>query len=132
MKKNGLGWVIKYTDDTKEIYKKIKEILRDEKGYQNVLENIHKYHVRNVEEMASEYEKIYDKKVVAGKLKFDVLRKRMLEADLVQNAIMNNDDGRYRDDYFAMINSTKWKIISKIKIPRKAKRIIKRVIKGHR
>ena len=132
IKENGLGWVLEYTDDTKKIYKKIKEILKDEEGYRKVLKNIREYHVESIDEMATEYEKIYEKNVVAKKLDFDVLQKKMLEADLIQDVILSEDGSKYRDDYFAMINSTKWKIISKIKVPKKVKKTIKKAMIWHK
>lgn len=132
IKENGLGWVLKYTDDVKKILKKIKEILEDEEGYQKVLKNIREYHVRSIDEMAAAYEKIYEKNVVAKKLNFNILQKKMLEADLVQDVILSEDSSKYRDDYFAMINSTKWRLISKIKVPKKVKKTIKKAMIWHK
>lgn len=127
IEENGLGWVMEYTDNSKKIYKKIKCILEDKKGYEEIIENIKAYKIRGTREMALQYKKIYDQDVKKAKVIFKEAQKLMLEANFVQNVITEYSSNNFTDDYFAIINSMKWRVISKIKVPRGTKKMVKKI-----
>ena len=127
VKESGLGWVIDYTDDEKTIYEKIKAILDDSKQYKAIKKNIDKYKVDSTRDMSLKYEIIYKKYASSRELNFRCLQKSMLNANLVRNVMLRYGGNNYTNDYFAVINSRKWKMVSKIKIPKHAKEGAKKI-----
>ena len=127
VKKNNLGWVLEYTDDSRVILDKIKKILENKGDYNKKIQAIAKYEVRNAEEMASDYERIYKKYAVAQKLDFKRMQKKILEVSLFRKALAINCGSSYVDDYFRIINSKRWKLVSRIDLPKGIKRPLKKM-----
>lgn len=120
-----LGWVIKYTHDEQMIITKVKEILDDKENYIKVLQAINDYKMRSVLDMARDYDKIYKVYIKPKRLDYAKMKNKMLEADFVFNVLALNYSSSYRDEYFGIINSPRWKLVSKIKIPSKIKKMLK-------
>lgn len=130
VKDNEIGWVIEYTEDEKKIYSRIKSIFEDRVEYRKKIDGINVYKIVNTKDMALKYGKIYEKFAVPCELNFRVLQKRLLEADFAVNLVTQSAGGNYADDYFAIVNSRKWRMVSKIRVPDELKRVIKKVIRG--
>ena len=127
VRENNLGWVIKYTNETRNIYRKIKNILNNKKDYYKVIDSINNYHVKSTASMALEYAEIYNKNSESVKLDYDLLKKNLFEASFIEDVIVRCNRKDYADDYFAIINSRKWRLISKVKIPNNSRKIAKKV-----
>ncbi len=134
VKENNLGWVIKYTNDVNKIIEKIKQILNNERDYKEKVDAISQYAIRNVSEMVADYDKIYGNNVMVGRLEYKKIAESVRQADFVMDMLrLNAGQANYRDDYLAIINSRKWRLVSKVKIPKKAKTTLKKIyhkIKG--
>ena len=133
VKDNNLGWVIGYTKNSREILKKIKEILNDSNDYKKKIEAINRYKIRSVEDMARDYDHIYKKYAKVSKLNYDEMQKDVFEASLTSELLTFNSKRTYADDYFAIIGSAKWRLISKVKVPTGLRKVAKktyRLMKG--
>lgn len=125
--KNNLGWVLEYTDDSRLVLDEIKKILNNKDDYDEKIRAIAKYKVRDVEEMVSDYEHIYKKYAVAQKLDFKKMQKKILEVNLLRKVLAVNCGNNYADDYFRVINSRKWKLVSRIDLPKGVKKLLKKI-----
>ena len=59
VKENNLGWLIKCDAGVSDIYGTIKNIFNDKQGYAMVSSSISDYKLKNLEEMCSDYDKMY-------------------------------------------------------------------------
>jgi len=59
IKDNNLGWLIKNGSSTVEIYEKIINIFKNKVEYKYISKAISTYKIKNIEEMAHDYDKIY-------------------------------------------------------------------------
>lgn len=132
VKDNNLGWVMKYTDNPRVIINKIKEILGDMAKYQKVIDSINNYRIKSVNDMALEYDQLYDNNAKIIELKHDTLRSNLEKTVLIENIITQLSGKSYSDDYFAIINSRKWRLVSKIKIPKSGKKVVKKILKRNK
>lgn len=123
---NNLGWVIKYTDNAREILREIKKALSDEEEYKKKIEAINKYEIRTIKDMTHDYDLIYKKYVKTHKLDHTEMQRGMFEASLVTELLTFNCGKNYADDYFAIIGSAKWRLISKVKVPRGLRKVAKK------
>lgn len=120
--KYGLGWTISRNASVDDIFNKLTEISNDLRGYKKIITNINKYQIKTTAEMANEYLKIYSKNKSSG-TKIDDKVKNMIE-----KSIQNSTTVVY-NNYAWVFDTLKWRIISKIKIPKKVKSIAKKVLK---
>lgn len=117
IKKYKFGWVIDKNISYDEVIKKIIEIYEDKDDYNKKLEAIKKYKVKSINQMCKEYNKIYLSNNKIFEYKFDNLEKIEFK---------NNED-LYKLNQ--ILNSTKWKLINKIKFPTSFVNIVRKVIK---
>lgn len=122
IEKYNLGWLVP-TDATElDILKKIKKIKDNEDEYENVMKSINNYKIKSTKEMANEYSKIYNKNI-CGKVE-------TIDLDKLENHLNESTKFYYNStllSYSWVFKTLKWRIISKIKIPKKIKRVIKKV-----
>jgi len=122
--KSNLGWIIPSSSNTNEIISEINNILTNKEEYGKVLKSVKDYHIKTTKEMASDYSIIYKmSKIVelcesnAEKLK-DILEDNYKVTETVSSA-----------ETAWILNSLKWRIVSKIKVPETVKKVIRKVIK---
>lgn len=115
--KSKCGYVLSHKSSMREITNKIKDISNG-LGYKEALENIKKYKIKTIEEMRSEYESIYDVKT-----------KSVSDIEKLYSFIDDeekNNDSLDSAQLKWILNSRKWKLVSKIQVPNIVKKIIKR------
>ncbi len=124
IKENRYGWVIKNGSSPKEIANKISEIFDDKENYNNVMKIIGKHHTKTILEMGNDYHKIYSKDDLIELNDTNSLELRnMIEKSYDTNETVNSMETQW------ILNSLKWKIVSKIKVPNFVKKAVKKVIK---
>lgn len=118
--KDNLGWTIDINSSIEEKKIKIVDILRNENEYNKKLASINKYHIKTIEEMVKEYDSIYDKnKIIIDNNKLNNFIKTYTKKEIIfDNTALN-----------IIVNSLKWKIVSKIKVPTNLKKFIKKIVK---
>lgn len=122
VEKHKLGKVIPLSYSTKEIIDTICDILNDGEKYAELLENIKNYHLKTTAEMSDEYSKLYSVES-PHEPGYEQLR------DIIKNEpdfISNSPEKLLHE----LLTSTKWRIVSKIKIPKWLSRPVKKVLKG--
>ena len=126
VKDNDLGWVIKYSNNARDILKQIKKILNNKNDYKKKIDTINQYKMRSTKEMAQDYDGIYKKYVKNHKLDYAKMQEDMLKASFVMELLAFNYGKNYADDYFAIIGSAKWRLVSKIKVPTGLRKVVKK------
>lgn len=121
IKKYNLGWVIDSKSDAKTIAKEIEKILSNEKEYQKIISSINKYQIISTKEMTKHYEKLYSKNSESmGNLSAEI-EKNMLRNSRFVIPVVNYPD------YSWILQTLKWKIISRLKFPRPVKRLLRKL-----
>lgn len=123
IKKYNLGWVIDCKSDSKMIAKNIEKILSNNEEYQRIISSINHYKIISTKEMAKNYEKVYFKNSNSLGSLSNELEKNMLRNSRFVIPIVNYQD------YSWILQTLKWKIISKLKFPRQVKRILRKIKK---
>jgi glycosyltransferase involved in cell wall biosynthesis len=125
VKEMGSGWLIKNGTSSTEILDKIKQVLNDKEEYQKVIKKIDKYKVKTIEEMSLEYKEIYDlsKSKKLNKENMDILKKIIKETTAKPRVYSNELDW--------ILNSVKWRIISKVKVPKIVKKVVKKLMRKY-
>ena len=127
IKKYKLGYLIPVTSSIDDIIKKIESIFSNKNEYNKVLENMKKYKIKNTKEMSKEYTKIYDEnKLVSRNSENIESLQKIIEYSINSN---KTDDSAYKYEYFRVINSLRWKMASKIKVPESIKKMISKAVK---
>ena len=112
VKKHNLGWVINLDSNLNDIEKKLDNIFKNKEDYYSKIENIKNYKIKTTKEMAEQYKEYYDKNINKKLCDSASLRK------IIKNEQLNKaENGNERLN--AILNSTKWKLINKIKFPNK-------------
>lgn len=131
VKKYNLGWVLPRDSTPEEIADKLIQINKNVSEYNTAVENVKKYVFKSVAEMAEEYRNIYDDPNNAV---------RVVDCDALKYLIKEEKD-LYSSGYVSsnavyvlneIMNSTKWKLISMLKVPRfisRPAKVILRLIK---
>ena len=121
IKKDNIGYVIPFTNDVKVIKKKIKEISKDKEKYNKIIKNIQKYKINSIDNMSKKYEIIYKKYIIEHnkKIDFNYMKENVETASPNYNPVIVSN-------YAWILDTLKWKIISKIKLPRFIKKILHR------
>lgn len=122
IQENKYGWVIDSKSSTKNIVTEIISILDNKEEYANVMNIIKNYHIKTIDEMGEDYNKIYVKDSL---IKLDDKNSRVLKCIIERS----NNTGETVNSMEAqwILNSLRWKIVSKIKVPNFIKKIIKKV-----
>lgn len=120
VKKDHIGWVISKDSTEEEIEKEINNIFSNVDDYKKVIDNINKYKLKTSEEMANNYRLYYDKIKVRPALNDD---------EIIKNFKRGNEyNSTYSYVNYAWVFDTlKWKLISKLKIPKSIKKIYKKI-----
>ena len=120
--KYNLGWLVPVDATYLDILNKIEEIKNNEKEYNSVMKSIEEYKIKSTKTMANEYSKLYEKNL-CGKIE-------NINIDKLKNHIDDSTKSFYNAgmaDNSWVFKTLKWRIISKVRIPRKIKRAIKKV-----
>ena len=125
IKKYHLGWVISHESTTSTIIEKLNEIHQNEKAYKDVIKSINKYEYKNTKKMAQEYQKLYLKKIVKPVEEIDLEKIKAL----VKSSKRTNINITYTN-YEWVFSTLKWKIISKFKLPKGIKHVVRKIIKN--
>jgi len=122
---NKVGWIIPVTTDSKKIISKILDIFSDKDEYAKTIDNIKKYNIKTSKEMAIEYEKYYNKNSIIklNDKNAEVLKEILTNANKIKNSVYDEEAQR-------IVNSLRWKIVSKIKVPQSLKNTIRRMMKN--
>lgn len=121
---NKFGYTMKLGSSIDEIKVEIEKIIKDKEKYNEVIENIRKYRIKTVDEMSTEYRKYYDKKE-----KRELTEK---SAEKLRKIIKNTYDVKESLNYMEatrIMNSLRWKLVSKLDLPDGVKKLVKKVIK---
>ena len=117
------GFVMPTTEDNSLVYSKILDIYDNRNEYIKIVNNVKKYKIKSLDEMVSEYSKLYSvsKKVDLNTENADALKKIIEES-------FDNKSGFSSTCVDMIMNSMKWKVVSKIKVPNIVKRVARRLI----
>lgn len=122
--RDNLGWTLKYTNDYKKVLSKIDDIFGNEKQYYKVVNDVVKHINKSTSDMAEDYYDIYKK----NSSKIDKKKSyKSLQSVLEKNYEVK--ESVVSQEALAIMNSIRWKIASKIRVPNFIKKIIKKVIK---
>ena len=122
--KYNLGWTIPLGSDLNDIINKINEIRLNEKEFNEVLNSIKKYHIKTIDEMTSEYKEIYSdgKPTDLNDSNSQKLRK-IIEDNYKLNESISSIESSW------ILNSLRWRIVSKIKVPNSIKKIVRKMVR---
>ena len=118
VKKDELGWTIKFDNNSSKILEKIVEISNNIEEYKNKKENFKKYEFKTIEKMQEYYETLYNeintenKEDIADIYKFMEHRAKTMELDFQQYQALY---GHVVNKYEKLRNTKLWKISKKIK-----------------
>ena len=112
IKKYNFGWIIS-NNSIDEIVESINKILSNKEEYDKVIQAINDYKILTVSDMAKEYRKLYQKNLHNDIEQVD--QKTIKE--LIQKSNFTYDDKTYQD-YSWVFDTFKWKLISKLKLPK--------------
>lgn len=124
IRENKLGWIIPLDSDIDYIYDEINKIFNKKDEYRQIIDNIKKYHIKTINAMAKDYQAIYDKSKITelDDNNSNILRS-ILEANYEVKESINSAETAW------ILNSLKWRLVSKIKVPESIKKIVKKVMK---
>ena len=120
VKKYNLGWTIDVNSDIKEIEIVINNIIKNPEKYYEKINSIKKYEIKTVDQMINEYIKFYDNDVKKRICNDGVLRK------IIKDEQIRNGEG-VNEKLNEILNSTKWKLINKIKFPTKFVYLVRKI-----
>ncbi len=122
IKKYHIGWTLPLGSSADKISKKIDDIFKDKKGYKKVIENIKNYKIKTTEEMASEYKDIYKSKLIKLNDQNAEALRNIIEDNYKVNKSVSSVEAEW------IMNSLRWKLVSKIKVPNVVKKGIKKIV----
>ena len=124
IKKYNLGYVIPLTNDESLIKKEIIKISKDKELYLKKIKSIGEYNIKSTDEMDEESNKIYKKNKcdINAKVDNEYIKNKIKESSIpFGNVVISN--------YAWILDTLKWKIISKLKIPQPIKKIYRKIKK---
>lgn len=136
VKKYNLGWVLPRNASPKEIAEKLIQINKSIGEYNIAVENVKKYAFKSVTEMSIEYRYIYDNSSDSPhKVDCEALKQIIKEEKFLAPSNYVNSNAVYVLN--EIMSSTKWRLVSKLKIPhfisgpiKKVFRLVKRLLRG--
>ena len=109
-----------------QIENKIETIAQNQKEYFKKVENVQKYQIKTTDEMALEYQDIYDSNTnQCSKMDVDQLKK-IIKNEAYSNVSSSNEQLN------TILNSTKWKLINKIKFSPKFVEFVRKLLARRR
>lgn len=124
VKKYKFGWLLPVDSKNEIVLEKITEISKNKDNYLNVLKKLKSYKIKDAKEMSREYIPLYDK---LKKIELEDKNARILKQILCESYEVHETVSSAETEW--ILNSLKWKIVSKIKVPESLKKIIKKIIK---
>lgn len=124
IKKYNLGYVIPLTNDTKLIQNELIKISKNKKEYNEKIKSINAYKIKTTKQMDDEYKKIYENNKInrENNIDYDEIKKLIKESSIpFGNVTIQN--------YAWILDTLKWKIISRLKIPRSIKKAYRKIRK---
>ena len=129
VKAHDLGWVMPRNSTYKDIMDKLVSIKNDPTEYTRAVESVKKYSFKSVQEMADEYKAIYnDVKNEKISVDYDALRYIIKEEKKISNVVVVDSNAQATLD--AVLNSAKWRFVSKIKVPKFVSRPAKFILRS--
>ena len=122
IKKYKLGWTIPINSSVSIIFDYINNIHKSPNQYASVIKSLNEYKYRNTKEMAGDYDKLYKKHNNYVKNKTDMVKlKELIKESQREYSVVSYSN------YAWVFDTLKWKIISKIKIPRSIKSLYRKI-----
>jgi GT2 family glycosyltransferase len=122
IEKYELGYVIDLTNNYKDIYEKIEHIYNEKDKYDKIINNLKNYDIKTTIEMAKEYNDFYkNQKTISISNESGKTLLNLINSKFSLN--YNNDDSM---ELNAIKNSYRWKLVSKIKVPRIISKLIRK------
>ncbi|MEG0093580.1 MAG: glycosyltransferase [Erysipelotrichaceae bacterium] len=121
IEKNKFGWLMSENSTGNEILSKIIEISTDVDKYDEVIKNLNDYKIKSTMQMAEEYSLLYNNPISKNDVNVDDL-KLLVKLDYEINVASATELDR-------ILNSRKWKVVEKIKVPTLIKEIGKKIIR---
>ncbi len=123
LKKFKLGWTIPYPSEAGQVVDRINQILSNTEEYNTIVDSINLYKIKSVKEMVREYIKIYDGHGKNLEIDVDKIQDYIKRNSYFYNSTIVVDNSAW------ILNTLKWKIMSKIKVPPFIKKAVKKIIK---
>ena len=117
IKRHGFGWTIPLNYSMKDLNDKIMDIFNDKEGFKKVLNKIDEYKIKTINEMGAEYDDFYK----------NDLNKTDYVFSNIDNIIFSNSNEI--EELQDILNSTKWKLINKIKFSESFVNFVRKVLK---
>ena len=117
IKKNGFGWTVPTNISIDELDEKLANIFKNKEDYNLKLKMIDNYKIKTVAEMGKEYDVIYNGKKTIKEYTFNNIEH-----------LLYNDYNNI-EELEEILNSTKWKLINKIKFPKSFVYFVRKVLK---
>ena len=123
IKENKYGYIVDIDSSTDEIIEKINNIFTEKDIYNKTIKSIEKYHIKTTDEMCKEYIQIYKKQTLINntKEKSNAL-KNIIDTNYKVYETVNSAETAW------ILNSLKWKIVSKIKVPEFVKKVARKIV----
>lgn len=124
IKKHNLGWLIPPDAEEEEYVRKIKEISMDLEAYGEKIQSVRKYEIKTTRKMARDYEKLYSE----GDFRSNEYNGNDIKKWIkISDRYFFNIGNPFYPDYSWVFNTLKWRIISKLKIPKSIKVIYSKI-----
>ena len=117
IKKYGFGWTIPLSYSIDDLNSKILNIFNDKDEFKNVLNKIDEYEIKTIMQMGDEYDIMYENN----------LKKSSYNFSNIDSIIFSNSNEI--EELQDILNSTKWKLINKIKFSESFVNFIRKVLK---
>ena len=117
IKRHGFGWTIPLNYSMKDLSDKIMDIFNDKEDFKKVLNKIDEYKIKTINEMGAEYDAFYK----------NDLNKTDYVFSNIDNIIFSNSNEI--EELQDILNSTKWKLINKIKFSESFVNFVRKVLK---
>ncbi|WP_279001221.1 glycosyltransferase [Thomasclavelia cocleata] len=120
IKKYGFGWVINSSASNEEILNTVQSIYENHVDYQHKIDNLNNYRIKTVNEMAKEYDNQYN------------VESRIFDVQALRELLEYNQDVPkvgYNAQLDEILNSRRWKLVSRIQLPEILKKLSRKIIK---
>lgn len=124
IKENKYGYTISVNSTIDEIFEKINNIFENKEEYKETINNLKKYNIKTVDEMCKEYIAYYKKQkcIDANEKNIDALKK-IIDYNYSVHETIDSKETAW------ILNSLKWRIVSKIRAPKFVKKIAKKIMR---
>ena len=120
IKKYGFGWVINASASNEEILNTVQSIYENHVDYQHKIDNLNNYQIKTVNEMAKQYDNQYN------------VESRMFDVQALRELLEYSQDVPkvgYNAQLDEILNSRRWKLVSRIQLPEILKKLSRKIIK---